>query len=73
MLRLTRFTDDADYDSGETSGNLPNARCKAGNNHGNYASRFQTRFLRLGLSDNTAKLLKTGQTLICSEKRLRPK
>ncbi|VEL34953.1 unnamed protein product, partial [Protopolystoma xenopodis] len=31
VLRMARLTDDADYDAGETSGNVPRPRSYSGN------------------------------------------
>ncbi|VEL23527.1 unnamed protein product, partial [Protopolystoma xenopodis] len=33
VLRMARLTDDADYDVGETSGNVPRPRSSSGNDH----------------------------------------
>ncbi|VEL16446.1 unnamed protein product [Protopolystoma xenopodis] len=60
MLRLTRLTDDTDYDAVETSGNVASPRSDSGNNHAYYT--LQTRGDPPGLPANMTKLRKLGQT-----------
>ncbi|VEL37375.1 unnamed protein product [Protopolystoma xenopodis] len=57
---MARLTDDADYDAGETSGNVPNLRSDSGNAHAYYV--FRTRCVPLGLPANMTKLQDQGQT-----------
>ncbi|VEL20363.1 unnamed protein product [Protopolystoma xenopodis] len=57
-----RLTEDADYDAGETSKNVPRPRPSAGNYH-DYDSRgLGIRYVQLDCFGNTTKLRKQGQT-----------
>ncbi|VEL41900.1 unnamed protein product [Protopolystoma xenopodis] len=59
---MERLTDDADYDAGEMSGNVPRPRSDSGNLHAYYA--LWTRCVPLGRPINMTKLLKQGQLLL---------
>ncbi|VEL23870.1 unnamed protein product [Protopolystoma xenopodis] len=60
VLRTARLTDDADYDSGETSGNVPRKRSSSGNLDSHNGLR--TRCVPLSLPANMTKLRKQSQT-----------
>ncbi|VEL33823.1 unnamed protein product [Protopolystoma xenopodis] len=59
MLRLAKLTDDADYDAGETSGNVPRLQSDFGND--NAYNGLWTRCVPLSLPTNMTKLRKQGQ------------
>ncbi|VEL16927.1 unnamed protein product [Protopolystoma xenopodis] len=56
---MTRLTDDADYDAGEMSGNVPSSRFDPGIYHAYYGHR--TGYVPLGLPANIVKLRKPVQ------------
>ncbi|VEL27282.1 unnamed protein product [Protopolystoma xenopodis] len=57
---MARLTDDADYDAGETSGNVTRPRSSSGNDHAYYVLR--TRCVPLCHPTNMIELRKAGQT-----------
>ncbi|VEL32660.1 unnamed protein product [Protopolystoma xenopodis] len=57
---MARLTEDADYDAGETSGNLSRPRSDFGNDHA--YNGLRTRCVPLSLPTNMAKLRKQSQT-----------
>ncbi|VEL09034.1 unnamed protein product [Protopolystoma xenopodis] len=59
-LRMARLTDDAEYEAGEASGNVPCARSDSGNDHAYKGLR--TKCVPLGLPASMTKLRKQGQT-----------
>ncbi|VEL14777.1 unnamed protein product [Protopolystoma xenopodis] len=54
VQRMARITDDADYDAGETSGNVPRTRSDFGNDYA--YNRLRTRCVPLNLPTNMTKL-----------------
>ncbi|VEL30650.1 unnamed protein product [Protopolystoma xenopodis] len=64
---MARLTDDADYDPGEMSGNVPRPRSDFGNDHAYNALR--TRCVPLSLPTNMTKLRKQGQTASIQRKK----
>ncbi|VEL40526.1 unnamed protein product [Protopolystoma xenopodis] len=60
VLRMVKLTNDADYDAGETSGNVLRPRSDFGNDHADMGPR--TRCVPLSLPTNMTKLRKQGQT-----------
>ncbi|VEL24299.1 unnamed protein product [Protopolystoma xenopodis] len=57
---MARLIDDADYDAGKTSGNVPSPRSDSENAHGYYG--LGARFVPLGLPANLTKLRNQGKT-----------
>ncbi|VEL18047.1 unnamed protein product [Protopolystoma xenopodis] len=60
VLRMARLPDDADYDAGETSGNVPRTRSYSGNDDAFNGPR--TRCVSLSLPTHMTELRKQGQT-----------
>ncbi|VEL14299.1 unnamed protein product [Protopolystoma xenopodis] len=56
---MARLTDDTDYHSRETSGNLPRQRSDFGNDHA--YNGLRSRCVPLSLPTNMTKLRKQGQ------------
>ncbi|VEL18842.1 unnamed protein product [Protopolystoma xenopodis] len=56
---MARLTDDADYDTGETSENVPRLRSDFGNDHA--YNGLRTRCVPICLPTNMTKLRKQGQ------------
>ncbi|VEL31995.1 unnamed protein product, partial [Protopolystoma xenopodis] len=57
---MAKLTDDADYDAGETSGNVARPRYDFGNDHA--YNGLRTRCVPLSLPTNMTKLRKHDQT-----------
>ncbi|VEL19210.1 unnamed protein product [Protopolystoma xenopodis] len=57
---MAKLTDDADYDAGETTGNVPRPRSDSGNDDA--YNGLRTRCVPLSLPSNILKLRKRGQT-----------
>ncbi|VEL11839.1 unnamed protein product [Protopolystoma xenopodis] len=72
VLRITKLIDDADYDAGETFGNVPRPRSDFGNDY--VCNGLRARYVPLSLLTNMTKLRKQGQTtfkpFICLLNRL---
>ncbi|VEL23830.1 unnamed protein product [Protopolystoma xenopodis] len=60
VLRMARLTDDADFDPGEMSGNVPRSRSNSGNDDA--YNGLRTTFVLLSLPTNVNKFGKQGQT-----------
>ncbi|VEL29534.1 unnamed protein product [Protopolystoma xenopodis] len=60
VLRMAILTDDADYDAGDTFGDVPRPRFNFGNEHADNGLR--TRCVPLSLPTNMTMLRKQGQT-----------
>ncbi|VEL26899.1 unnamed protein product [Protopolystoma xenopodis] len=67
---MARLADDADYDAGEASGNVPSPPSDSANDHAYY--RLRTRCVALGLPANNAKLRNHVKGLLNIETSLRP-
>ncbi|VEL40579.1 unnamed protein product [Protopolystoma xenopodis] len=70
VLRMARLIDDADYDAGETPGNVPCLRFNFGNDYAD--NRPRTRCVPISLPTNMTMLRKQGETTSKNERRLRP-
>ncbi|VEL39451.1 unnamed protein product [Protopolystoma xenopodis] len=57
---MTKLTDDADYDGGETFGNVPRPLFNFGNDHAD--NELRTRCIPLSVPTNMTMLRKQGQT-----------